>query len=205
MAKTAQLEEFDEALYSVEGEAGDAKYLIATSEQPISAFHAGEWFSDASELPKKYAGSSTCFRKEAGAHGRDTWGVFRVHQFEKIEQFVITHPEKSWEMHDEMIKVAKEFYQSLGLPYHIIRLYQVIKTTLPPKSTIWKLGSHSKAHTKNSYRVPIALTINVASLRCVLEPKDERLHQAKLHGWKRFLPFVTGTSKITAAVDALKV
>ncbi|KAJ1343546.1 hypothetical protein BSLG_001815 [Batrachochytrium salamandrivorans] len=78
MAKTAQLEEFDEALYSVEGEAGDAKYLIATSEQPISAFHAGEWFSDASELPKKYAGSSTCFRKEAGAHGRDTWGIFRL-------------------------------------------------------------------------------------------------------------------------------
>ncbi|OAJ44316.1 serine-tRNA ligase [Batrachochytrium dendrobatidis JEL423] len=122
MAKTAQLEDFDEALYSVEGEAGDAKYMIATSEQPISAFHSGEWFSEADELPKKYAGSSTCFRKEAGAHGRDTWGIFRVHQFEKVEQFVLTHPEKSWEMHEEMIEVAKEFYKSLGLPYHVISI-----------------------------------------------------------------------------------
>jgi seryl-tRNA synthetase len=112
MAKTAQLEEFDEALYSVAGE-DDTKYLIATSEQPISAFHAGEWFSDASELPKKYAGTSTCFRKEAGAHGRDTWGIFRVHQFEKIEQFVLTEPEKSWEMHQEMLQVAKDFYESV--------------------------------------------------------------------------------------------
>lgn len=113
MAKTAQLEEFDEALYNVAGEEGDSKYLIATSEQPISAFHQNEWFSDASELPKKYAGTSTCFRKEAGAHGRDTWGIFRVHQFEKIEQFCLTEPEKSWEMHKEMLEVAKEFYQSV--------------------------------------------------------------------------------------------
>ncbi|KAJ3270095.1 Cytosolic seryl-tRNA synthetase [Terramyces sp. JEL0728] len=122
MAKTAQLEEFDEALYNVAGEEGDSKYLIATSEQPISAFHQNEWFSDASELPKKYAGTSTCFRKEAGAHGRDTWGIFRVHQFEKIEQFCLTEPEKSWEMHKEMLEVAKEFYQSLGLPYHVISI-----------------------------------------------------------------------------------
>ncbi|KAL2917548.1 Cytosolic seryl-tRNA synthetase [Polyrhizophydium stewartii] len=122
MAKTAQLEEFDEALYSVQGEDGDHKYMIATSEQPISAFHAGEWFADASELPKKYAGQSTCFRKEAGAHGRDTWGIFRVHQFEKVEQFVLTHPDHSWEMLESMIAVSKEFYQSLGLPYHVVSI-----------------------------------------------------------------------------------
>ncbi len=98
MAKTAQLEEFDEALYKIverEAAPGEAenedhvKYLIATSEQPISAFHSGEWFTDPeNDLPIKYAGQSTCFRKEAGAHGRDTWGTFRVHQFEKVEQFV---------------------------------------------------------------------------------------------------------------------
>ncbi|KAJ3302495.1 Cytosolic seryl-tRNA synthetase [Kappamyces sp. JEL0829] len=122
MAKTAQLEEFDEALYNVAGEEGEAKYLIATSEQPISAFHSNEWFVESSELPKKYAGSSTCFRKEAGAHGRDTWGIFRVHQFEKIEQFVLTEPEKSWEMHKEMLQVAQEFYESLKLPYHVISI-----------------------------------------------------------------------------------
>ena len=122
MALTAQLEEFDEALYKVEGEDGDSKYLIATSEQPISAYHANEWFTNDSELPKKYAGQSTCFRKEAGAHGRDTWGIFRVHQFEKVEQFVITHPEKSWEMHEEMLSVAEEFYKSLGLPFHVVSI-----------------------------------------------------------------------------------
>ncbi|KNC98609.1 serine-tRNA ligase [Spizellomyces punctatus DAOM BR117] len=129
MSKTAQLEEFDEALYKVgEGSSqsevdGDEKYLIATSEQPISAFHAGEWFTEPEkELPKKYAGQSTCFRKEAGAHGRDTWGIFRVHQFEKVEQFVLTDPEKSWEMHEEMLATAEEFYQSLGLPYQVVSI-----------------------------------------------------------------------------------
>ena len=63
------------------------KYLIATSEQPISAFHSDEWFDQPeTQLPLKYAGYSTCFRKEAGSHGKDTWGIFRVHQFEKVEQ-----------------------------------------------------------------------------------------------------------------------
>ena len=70
----------------------------------------------------RYAGQSTCFRKEAGAHGRDAWGIFRVHQFEKVEQFVLTDPEKSWEMHEEMLKIACEFYQSLGLPYQVVSI-----------------------------------------------------------------------------------
>src|SRR5436305_11446849 len=70
----------------------------------------------------RYAGYSTCFRKEAGAHGKDTWGIFRVHQFEKVEQFIITEPEKSWEEFDKMIKISEEFYQSLGLPYQIVSI-----------------------------------------------------------------------------------
>lgn len=61
----------------------------------------------------RYAGQSTCFRKEAGSAGRDAWGIFRVHQFEKVEQFVLTDPEKSWEMHEEMLKNAKDFYESV--------------------------------------------------------------------------------------------
>ncbi|ORZ06011.1 seryl-tRNA synthetase [Absidia repens] len=122
MAKTAQLSQFDEELYKVTGD-GDDKYLIATSEQPISAFHAGEWFEKPSEqLPIKYAGYSTCFRKEAGAHGKDTWGIFRVHQFEKIEQFVLTDPEKSWEMFHDMITASEEFFQSLGLSYRVVSI-----------------------------------------------------------------------------------
>jgi len=65
----------------------DEKYLIATSEQPISAFHMDEWLG-AEVLPKKYAGYSTCFRREAGAHGKESWGVFRVHQFEKVSSSI---------------------------------------------------------------------------------------------------------------------
>ena len=122
MAKTAQLEQFDEELYKVvDGDASNDKYLIATSEQPISALHASEWFQ-AKELPVRYAGYSTCFRREAGAHGKDAWGIFRVHQFEKVEQFVITEPEKSWEVFDEMINYSEEFYKSLGIPYRVVAI-----------------------------------------------------------------------------------
>lgn len=120
MAKTAQLSQFDEELYKViDGE--DEKYLIATSEQPISAYHADEWFeAPAEQLPVRYAGYSSCFRREAGSHGKDAWGIFRVHAFEKIEQFCITEPEKSWEEFDRMISLSEQFYQSLGLPYRVV-------------------------------------------------------------------------------------
>ena len=122
MAHTAQLEQFDEELYKVVGGADEEeKYLIATSEQPISAFHQNEWI-DPKQLPIRYSGYSTCFRKEAGAHGKDTWGIFRVHQFEKVEQFCITSPETSWEMQEEMLKAAEDFYQSLGIPYRVVTI-----------------------------------------------------------------------------------
>ncbi|TGO37315.1 hypothetical protein BHYA_0100g00150 [Botrytis hyacinthi] len=122
MAKTAQLEQFDEELYKVvDGDAQNDKYLIATSEQPISAFHADEWLT-AKDMPIRYAGFSSCYRREAGSHGRDAWGIFRVHQFEKIEQFVLTDPEKSWEEFDRMISFSEEFYQSLGVPYRVVAI-----------------------------------------------------------------------------------
>ncbi|KAI0795762.1 serine-tRNA ligase [Abortiporus biennis] len=120
MAKTAQLSQFDEELYKVIADEED-RYLIATSEQPISAYHSDEWFdSPDTQLPIQYAGYSTCFRKEAGSAGRDMWGIFRVHQFEKIEQFCITDPEKSWEMFDTMIANSEAFYQSLKIPYRVV-------------------------------------------------------------------------------------
>lgn len=127
MAGVAQLEEFDEALYTVHGADGNEqeteKYLIATSEQPLCGYHMGEWMEEKS-LPIKYAGVSTCFRKEAGSHGKDTWGIFRVHQFEKIEQFVICEGdiEVSRKMHNEMVQIAQDFYQSLGFPYQVINI-----------------------------------------------------------------------------------
>lgn len=129
MQEVAQLSQFDEELYKVVGKGGDKaeeseeKYLIATSEQPIAAYHRDEWLPEAS-LPIKYAGISTCFRQEVGSHGRDTRGIFRVHQFEKIEQFVLTspHDNESWKMMDEMIGNAEEFCQSLGIPYRIVNI-----------------------------------------------------------------------------------
>ncbi|MCO5549983.1 hypothetical protein L7F22_003460 [Adiantum nelumboides] len=122
MCECAQLAQYDEELYKVSGE-GDDKYLIATSEQPLCALHRGDWLHP-SELPIRYAGYSTCFRKEAGAHGRDTLGIFRVHQFEKVEQFCVTSPlaNESWDMHEEMLKNSEEFYQKLGLPYRVVAI-----------------------------------------------------------------------------------
>lgn len=70
----------------------------------------------------RYAGYSTCYRKEAGSHGKDAWGIFRVHQFEKIEQFVISKPDESWKLFDEMIDNSEDFYKSLGLPYQVVAI-----------------------------------------------------------------------------------
>ncbi len=122
MAGVAQLEEFDESLYHVGGGDTDA-YLIATSEQPICAYHKDEWMKE-EELPKMYGGLSTCFRKEAGAHGKDVWGIFRVHQFDKVEQFAICEDsiEKSDELQKAMLDVAEQFYQSLGIPYRVVSI-----------------------------------------------------------------------------------
>ncbi|KAG2442434.1 hypothetical protein HXX76_002520 [Chlamydomonas incerta] len=122
MAECAQLSQFDDELYKVTGE-GDDKYLIATSEQTLCAMHRKGWFEKA-DLPTKYVGYSTCFRKEVGSHGRDTLGIFRIHQFEKVEQFVIASPEgnASWESMEEMLANAEEFYQSLGLPYRVVNI-----------------------------------------------------------------------------------
>uniref|UniRef100_A0ACD6A076 Uncharacterized protein n=1 Tax=Avena sativa TaxID=4498 RepID=A0ACD6A076_AVESA len=113
MSKCAQLAQFDEELYKVTGD-GEEKYLIATSEQAMCAYHLGDRVHP-DELPIRYAGYSTCFRKEAGSHGRDTAGIFRVHQFEKIEQFCITSPNDndSWEMFEEMIKNSEDFYKEV--------------------------------------------------------------------------------------------
>lgn len=118
MEETCQLSDFEENLYKIVGTGTNEEpmYLIATSEQPISALHMKEWLLP-HDVPKRYAGVSTCFRKEAGAHGKDVWGIFRVHQFEKVEQFCITAPENSWAMHEEMILLAEEFYKNLNLPY----------------------------------------------------------------------------------------
>ena len=122
MAECAQLADFDEQLYKVTGE-GDDKYLIATSEQTCCSFLRKRWLN-ASELPIRLAGYSTCFRKEVGSHGRDTLGIFRVHQFEKIEQFVAVSGEgnASWEEMERLIGNSEAFYQSLNIPYQVVNI-----------------------------------------------------------------------------------
>ncbi|KAI5152525.1 seryl-tRNA synthetase [Enteropsectra breve] len=115
MALTSQLSDFDDQLYKVDEE----HYLIATSEQPMTALFMNQKLTD-HDLPKRYAGDSLCFRKEAGAYGKDNAGIFRVHQFDKIEQFVICKAEDSNAMHEEMIKVSEEFYKTLDISYQVV-------------------------------------------------------------------------------------
>ena len=130
MNETCQQSDFDENLYRVEtSKTPDQKddpnvddcFMIATSEQPISGYFRKETIME-TELPIKFTGISTCFRKEAGAHGKDTWGTYRVHQFEKVEQFLITKPDQSWEMLDEMMACSEAFYQSLKIPYRVVNI-----------------------------------------------------------------------------------
>ncbi len=110
--------DFEDVIYKVEGE---DLYLIPTSEHPLAGMHANE-ILDGSELPLLYAGISPCFRKEAGTAGKDTKGIFRVHQFHKVEQFVYSRPEESWEWHERIIANAEELFQELEIPYRVVNI-----------------------------------------------------------------------------------
>ncbi len=112
------LGDFEKVMYSV---GDDEHFLIATSEHPIAAMHMDEILDPAS-LPIKYAGYSPCFRREIGSSGVDTKGLFRTHQFYKVEQFVFCKPEDSWSIHEELIKNAEELFQMLELPYRIVAI-----------------------------------------------------------------------------------
>jgi len=183
----------------VSGEGGE-KYLIATSEQPIAAYHLNMWV-DPSSLPFRYAGFSSCFRKEAGSHGRDTLGIFRVHQFEKIEQFCVTSPDDdaSWQMFEEMIGHSEAFYQSLGIPYRVVNIVSgalndaaakkcvlspspaafLYRSDHPPRcifvtpssGTISRRGSPDPKRSGSLCHAATAWTIRRAAWRRALEPR----------------------------------
>lgn len=112
------LSDFELVTYKIEG---DDFYLIATSEHPMAAMYMDEVL-DAENLPIKLMGISPCFRKEVGAHGKYTKGLFRMHQFNKIEQFIFCKPEDSWELHEELQKNCEDLYQALGLHYHVVNV-----------------------------------------------------------------------------------
>jgi len=112
------LKDFEDVMYKIEGE---DLYLIATSEHPMAAMHMNEVL-DSEKLPLRLAGISPCFRKEAGAHGKDTKGIFRVHQFHKVEQFIFSKPSQSWQLHEELLQNAETLYQQLKIPYRIVNI-----------------------------------------------------------------------------------
>ena len=97
----------------------DDLYLVGTSEVPLAALHTNE-IINMEELPIRYAGFSTCFRREAGTYGKDTTGIFRVHQFDKVEMFSFCNPEKSEEEHEFILSVEEELLQSLEIPYRVV-------------------------------------------------------------------------------------
>ena len=112
MEGAVMLGDFEQVIYKIEGE---DLFMIATSEHAMASMHMNE-ILEGNRLPIKYGAISPCFRKEAGAHGKDMKGIFRVHQFEKVEQFVYSRPEESEKQHDILLATTENFYECLGIP-----------------------------------------------------------------------------------------
>ena len=154
------LDDFEDVIYKIEDQ---DLYLIGTSEHAMVSMHADE-ILDGNSLPARYAAISPCFRKEAGAHGKDQKGIFRVHQFEKIEQFVFSKPEDSWNEHEKMIAVTEEFFQKLEIPHRIVLLSSGDMGKISAKTydlEVWMAG-------QNAYR-------EVASCSNCLDYQSRRL------------------------------
>jgi seryl-tRNA synthetase len=156
------LEDFEDVIYKVEGE---DLYMIGTSEHAMASMHMDE-ILEGKKLPIRYAGVSPCFRKEAGAHGKDMKGIFRVHQFEKVEQFVYSRPEYSHKEHDNMLTVTEEFYDQLGIPYRIVLLCSAelgkvstktydVESWMPGQNAYREIGSCSNCTDYQSRRLRI--------------------------------------------------
>jgi seryl-tRNA synthetase len=112
------LGDFENVMYKIQD---DDLYLIATSEHPMGAMFLNETL-ERKNLPIRMCGVSACFRREIGSHGKYTKGLFRVHQFNKVEQFIFCHPEESWKLHEELQKNCESLYQGLGLHYRVVNV-----------------------------------------------------------------------------------
>ncbi len=121
---------FAEAIYKIEGE---DLHLIGTAEHAINAYMVNENIEPV-KLPLRFAGFSSCFRKEAGSHGKDTKGIFRVHQFEKVEQFVFCKPEESWKEFELVLKNSEELLKKLGIPFRFVVLSSRETGRVPTKT-----------------------------------------------------------------------
>jgi seryl-tRNA synthetase len=174
------LQTFSEMMYKIEGE---DLYAIATAEHPLVSSHAGVIFKD-SQLPARLAGYSPCFRKEAGAHGADQKGIFRIHQFDKVEQVAFATPEDSWKAHEELAKNSIEFWKTLEIPFRQVLLCSgdtglVMSKTydleawFPASGEYREVGSISNATTWQSNRLGI---------RCETQPGVNRRPAHTLNG-----------------------
>lgn len=164
MMGVIDMDTFKDAIYKIEGE---DLYLIATAEHPLAALHAEEEIPE-EKLPLKYVGISPCFRKEAGAGSRDLKGIFRVHQFHKVEQFVFAKPEESWEIMEELIRNAEELFKKLELPYRIVNIASGdlgapaakkydLETWMPAQGKYREMVSCSNCTDWQAYRLKIRL------------------------------------------------
>jgi seryl-tRNA synthetase len=115
---TGMLPDTEQQIYRVPD---DELYLVGTSEVPLASLHAGEILGGA-ELPRRYAGFSPCFRREAGAAGKDTQGLFRVHQFDKVEMFAFVEPDESPAEHERLLAIEEEILQALEIPYRVVNI-----------------------------------------------------------------------------------
>jgi len=156
------LEDFEKVMYKIEGM---DSYLIATSEHPMAAMFMNDVL-DEDKLPIKFCGVSSCFRKEIGSHGIDTRGLFRVHQFNKVEQFVFCKPSESWKLFEEIQKNSEEMYKKLGIPFRVVSICTAdigiiaakkydIEAYSPRDGSYFEVGSNSNCTAYQATRLSI--------------------------------------------------
>jgi seryl-tRNA synthetase len=167
------LDDFEDVIYKIEDQ---DLYLIGTSEHAMVSMYADE-ILDGNSLPARYSAISPCFRKEAGAHGKDQKGIFRVHQFEKIEQFVFSKPEDSWNEHENMIAITEEFFQKLEIPHKVVLLSSGDMGKISAKTydlEVWMAG-------QNAYREVVSCSncLDYQSRRLKIRFRDKTNEDTK--------------------------
>jgi seryl-tRNA synthetase len=169
------LGDFEKVMYKIDG---DDAYLIATSEHPIGAMYRDEIFEE-KDLPLRLAGISPCFRREIGAHGLDTKGLFRVHQFTKVEQFVFCKPEDSWTIHEELLANAEELFAGLDMPYHVVNICTGDIGTVAAK----KYDIEVWMPRENSYKEVVSCSncTSYQAVRLNIKVRDKKDFESKQH------------------------
>jgi seryl-tRNA synthetase len=175
MEGTGFLGQAAENVYRVEA---DDMYLVGTSEVPLAAYHADE-IIDAHELPLRYAGWSSCYRREAGTYGKDTRGIIRVHQFDKVEMFVFCRPEEAEAQHAQLLQWEKQFVDALEIPYRVID----VATGDLGSSAARKFDMEAWIPTQGAYR-------EITSTSNTTEFQARRLH-IRLRDGDRIRPLAT--------------